>query len=77
MGFEGLPWQSSGWLHASDAGGENAIPGWETKITRAVWYRQKKKKSRGFEVRQVWVGILVYLLTSHVTSDKLVNFSEP
>lgn len=37
----------------------------------------KKKKSRGFEVRQVWVGILVYLLTSHVTSDKLVNFSEP
>ena len=44
MGFEGLPWQSSGWLHASDAGGENAIPGWETKITRAVWYRQKKKK---------------------------------
>ena len=38
---------------------------------------QKKKKSRGFEVRQVWVGILVYLLTSHVTADKLVNFSEP
>ena len=39
--------------------------------------QKKKKKSRGFEVRQVWVGILVYLLTSHVTADKLVNFSEP
>ena len=39
--------------------------------------KKKKKKSRGFEVRQVWVGILVYLFTSHVTADKLVNFSEP
>lgn len=28
------------------------------------------------EVIQAWVGILVYLLTSHGTPDKRVNFSE-
>ena len=74
MGFEGLPWWSSGWLCAFKAGGENFIPGQETKIPHAVWYSPKKKQGLW---SQAWVGMLVYLLTSHVTSDKLVNFSEP
>ena len=31
-------------LHASNAGGAGLIPGWETKIPRAMWRGQKIEK---------------------------------
>ena len=42
--FLGLAWQSS--CEDSTTGGTGSISGWGTKIPHAVWYGQKKKKSK-------------------------------
>ena len=46
----GLPWGSSGWLHASNAGVSGSIPGQGTKIPHAVLCGQKKKKVKKKEM---------------------------
>ena len=43
----------------SNAGGSDSIPGWQTKISHAIWHSQKKKKKKKNEVdglkgRELW-----------------------
>ena len=47
------------WLRlcASNAGGENSIPGWGPKILHSVWCNQKKKKSTVEEYRLAYIWV--------------------
>ena len=48
-------------LHTSTAGGPGSIPGRETKIPKAVWRSQKKKKSWKIQKEKV--------TTKHITQE--------
>ena len=48
-------------LHASTAGGMRLIPGWETKIPRAVWNRQNvrinQNQNQNSDLRMLLLGL--------------------
>ena len=61
-------------LRSADAGGAGSIPGWGTRIPRALRFGQKKKKKKrwsGGLHKATWDGLLIIVITvkTHQSND--------